>query len=100
MLFMLTETYSILQFSARGLKNFHLCFICFAFNFSHIMTFVHCMGVAFYFGLLVSVRYVRYFVMLGFVMLGYCSMHFTVTLAGEKNIVCYTRDFVKSGFHC
>ncbi len=24
----------------------------------------------------------------------HCSIHFTVTLAGLKNIVCYTKDFI------
>ena len=29
-----------------------------------------------------------------FVMLRYCSIHFTITLPGLKNIVCCTKDFV------
>lgn len=39
-------------------------------------------------------------------MLGYCSIHFTVlSLAGLKNIVRYSRDFIIKGFvvsglHC
>ena len=29
----------------------------------------------------------------------YILDHFTVTLAGLKNIICYNGDFVKLGFH-
>lgn len=40
-----------------------------------------------------------------FVILGFCSIHFTLTMARLKDIVLYTGDVVKSGFvisefHC
>ena len=59
------------------------------------MTFIRYIGVDFKFGLLDCVRYNGDFVIPGFVISGFCSIHFTVTLAGLKNIVCYTGDFVK-----
>ena len=40
------------------------------------------------------------FVFSRFVKSRFCSIHFTVALAGLKNIVRYTEDFVKSRFHC
>ena len=45
-------------------------------------------------------RYNEDFVVLRFVISRFCSIHFIVTLAGLKNIVRYTEDFVKSRFHC
>ena len=36
--------------------------------------------------------------MKGFVTSGICSTHFIVTLAGLKNIIRYTGDFVTKGF--
>ena len=64
------------------------------------MTFIRYIGADFTFGLLDCVRYNENFVISRF-----CSVHFTVTLAGLKNIVRYTEDFViqrfvKSRFHC
>ena len=64
------------------------------------MTFNQYIGEDFTFGLLDCVRYNEDFVLSRF-----CSIHFTVTLAGLKNIVRYTVDFViqrfvKSRFHC
>ena len=49
--------------------------------------------------------FIRYILRLGFffVISRFCSIHFTVTLSGLKNIVRYTEDFfgfVKSRFHC
>ena len=46
------------------------------------------------FGLLDCVRYNEDFVISRFVISRFCSIHFTVTLAGLKNIICYTEEFV------
>ena len=54
-----------------------------------MITFIHYIGVDFRFGLLDCVRYKEDFVMSRF-----CHIHFIVTLARLKNIVCYTEDFV------
>ena len=61
----------------------------FAFIFCRVMTFIRHIEVDFTFGLLDCVRYKEDFVISRF-----CSIHFTVTLAGLKNIVRYTEDFV------
>ena len=53
------------------------------------MTFIHYIGVVLTFGLVDCVHYSKDFVMSRFF-----SIHFTVTLARVKNIVCYTKDFV------
>ena len=58
------------------------------------MTFIRYIGVDFTFGLLDCVRYNEEFVISRFVISRFCSKHFTITLAGLKNIVCYTEDFV------
>ena len=58
------------------------------------MTFIRYIGVDFTFGLLNCVRYNEDFVISSFVKLRFCSIHFTVSLAGLKNIVRYTEDFV------
>ena len=63
--------------------------VCFAFIFCRVMTFIRYIGVYFTFGPLDCVRYNEEFVISRF-----CSIHFTVTLAGLKNIVRYTEDFV------
>ena len=63
--------------------------VCFAFTFCRVMTFIGYIGVDFTFGLLDCVRFNEDFVISRF-----CSIHFTVTLAGLKNIVRYTEDFV------
>ena len=86
-------------------KGFSSLLVCFAVIFCHVMTFIRCIGVDFTFGVLDCVRYIENFVLSRFVTLRFCSIHFTVTLAGLKNIVCYTKDFVilrfiKSRFHC
>lgn len=65
-----------------------------------MITFVCYIGVEFWFGLLVCVCYIRDFVIPGCFILGYCSIHFTVSLARLKDIVRFTGDFVKSGLHC
>ena len=75
--------------SCYKVKGFSLLLVCFAFNFCHVMTFIHYSGVDFTFGLLNCVCYNEDFVISRF-----CSIHFTVILAGLKNIVCYTKDFV------
>ena len=54
-----------------------------------MMTFIRYIGVDFTFGLLDCVRYNEDFVISRF-----CSIHFTVNLAGVKNIVRYTEEFV------
>ena len=46
------------------------------------------------FGLLDCAHYNEEFVIPRFVISRFCSLHFTVTLAGLKNIVRYTDDFV------
>ena len=46
------------------------------------------------FGLLDCVRYNEDFVKSRFVISRFCSIHFTVTLAGLKNIIHYTEDFI------
>ena len=51
------------------------------------MTFIRYIGVNFTFGLLDCVRYNEDFVISRFVISRFCSIHFTVTLAGLKNIV-------------
>ena len=57
------------------------------------------------FGLLDCVRHNEDFVISRFFISRFCSIHFTLTLAGLKNIIRYTEDFVikrfvKSRFHC
>ena len=49
------------------------------------MTFIRYIGVDFTFGVLDCVRYIEDFVISRF-----CSIHFTVSLAGLKNFVRYT----------
>ena len=58
------------------------------------MTVTRYIAVDFTFGLLDSVRYNEDFVILRFIISRFCSIHFIVTLAGLKNIICYTKDFV------
>ena len=52
------------------------------------------------FGLFVFDCYIANFIKLGFVISGFFSIHFTVTLSGLKDIICCIGDFVKWGFHC
>ena len=58
------------------------------------MTFIRYIGVDFTFGLLNCVRYNKDFVISRFVISRFCSIHSTVTLAGLKNIVRCTKDFL------
>ena len=75
-------------------KRFSSLLVCFAFIFCLVMTFIRYIGVGFTFGVLDYVRYIEVFVISRFVMPRFCSIHFIVTLAGLKNIIRYTEDFV------
>ena len=59
-----------------------------------MLAFIHYIEVHFTFGLLDCARYNEDFVISRFVISRFCSIHFTVTLTGLKNIVRYTEDFV------
>ena len=59
-----------------------------------MLTFIPYIGVHFTFGLLDCARYIDDFVISRSVILRFCSIHFKVTLAGLKNIILYTEDFV------
>ena len=50
------------------------------------------------FGLLDCVPYDGDCVMVEFVVLGFSSIHFTVTLGRLKNVICFGRNFVILGF--
>ena len=52
-----------------------------------MITFIRYIGVDFMFGVLDCVRYIEDFVISWFVIARFCSIQFTVTLAGLKNIV-------------
>jgi len=69
--------------------------VCFAVIFRHMLTFIHYIEVYFTLGRLDCVRYNEDFVISRFVILRFCSIHFTVILAGLKKIVRYIKDFVK-----
>ena len=75
-------------------RGFSSLLVCFAFIFWRGMTFLSYTGVDFTFGVLDCVRYIEDFVISRFVISRVCSIHFTVTLAGLKNIVRYTEEFV------
>ena len=62
--------------------------------FCSVLTFIRYIKVDFTFGLLDCVCYNEDFVISRFVISRFCSIHFTITLAGLKNIVRYTEDFV------
>ena len=81
--------------SCYKVKGFSSLLVCFAFTFCCVKhLFVISIGVDSTFGLLDCVRYNEDFVISRFVISRFCSIHFTVTLAGLKNIVRYTEDFV------
>ena len=61
--------------------------VCFALISRHMLTFIRYIEVYFTFGLLVCVRYKEVFVISRFVISRFCSIHFTVILAGLKKIV-------------
>ena len=69
------------RFIPFGLFHIHL--------FCRMLAFIRYIKVHFTFGLLDCARYKE-----DFVILRSCSIYFTVTLAGVKNVVCYTEDFV------
>ena len=58
------------------------------------MTFIRYIEGNLTFGFFDCVCYNEDFFILSFVISRFCSIHFTVTLAGLLNIVCYTKDFV------
>ena len=68
-------------------KGFSSLLICFAFIFCRVITIIRYIGVDITFGLLDCVRYNEDFVISRFVISRFCPIHFTVTLAGLKNIV-------------
>ena len=59
-----------------------------------MLAFIRHIDVHFMLGLLDCVCYNKDFVISRFVTLTFCSIHFTVTFPGLKNIVRYTEDFV------
>ena len=59
-----------------------------------MLAFIRYIEVHFTFGLLDCARYDEDFVVSRFVISRFCSIHFTVTFSGLKNIVRYTEDFV------
>ena len=65
-----------------------------AFRFYHTLTFIRFIEVYFKFALVDCVRYNEDFVKWSFVKSRFCSMHFTVILAGLRKIVRFTEDFV------
>ena len=85
----MTEPLTEKLLSCYNIKGFSSLLVCLAFIFCRVMTFIRYIGLDFTFGLLDCVRYIEDFVISRF-----CSIHFTVTLAGLKNIVRYTEDFV------
>ena len=90
----MTEPLTEMIHSYYKVKGFSSLLDCFAFTFCRLMTFIRYIGVDFTFGLLDCVRYNKDFVTSRFIISRFCSIHFTVTLARLKNIVCYTEDFV------
>ena len=76
------------------IKGFPSLLVSFAFIFCCVMTFICYIRVDFTFWVLDCVRYIEDFVISRFIISRFCSIHFTVTLTGLKNIVCYTADFV------
>ena len=91
----MTEPLSEKLFPCYKGKRFSSLLVCFAFIFCLVITSIRYIGVDFKFGLLDCVRYDEDFVVSRFFISRFCSIHFTVILAGLKNIVRYTEDFVK-----
>ena len=86
-------------FPCYRIKGFSSLFVCSAFIFCRVMTFIRYIGVDFMFGVPDCFRY-KYnedFVISRFVISRFCPIHFTVTLFGLKNIVRYIEDFVHRG---
>ena len=79
-------------------RGFSLLLVCFAFIFWRGMTFIRYIGVDFTFGALDCVRYIVDFIISRFVISRFCSIHFTVTLAGLKpvhscHLLCILKEF-------
>ena len=81
-------------FCCYKIKGFSSLLVSFNFIFFHLLTFLRYIEVHFTFALLDCVRYNEDFFTSRFVVSRFCSIHFPVTLAGLKNIVRYTEDFV------
>ena len=74
-------------------EGFSSPLVCSAFIFCRVMTFIRYIGVDLTLGILDCDRYNKDFVISRFVLSRSCSIHFTVTLAGPKNVFRYTEDF-------
>ena len=86
----MTEPLTEKLLSFYKVKGFSSLLVFFTFIVCRVMTLIRYIGpVDFTFGFLNCVRYKEDFVISRF-----CSIYFTVTLAGLKNIVRYTEDFV------
>ena len=68
--------------------------VCFVFIFRRMLTFIRYIEVYFTFGLVDCARYKEDFVISRLVISRFCSIYFTIILAGLKRIVRYTEDFV------
>ena len=90
----MTEPLTEKLLSCYKIKGFSTLLVCFTYIFCRVMTFIRNIVVDFIFGLLSCVHYNEDFVILRFIIPRFCSTHFTITLAGLKNIVRYTEDFV------
>ena len=75
-------------------KEFSSPLVCFAVIFRLLMTSIRYIRVDFTFRVRDCVRYIEDFAISRFVKSRFCSVIFSVTLAGLKNIVRYTEDFV------
>lgn len=73
-----------------GLKNFLVCFFS-VFNYGHVMTSISDMGVNFKFG---ASKKPGNFVLPGFIISRFCSVHFTVTLAVLRVLFVYPRTLL------
>ena len=71
-------------YKVKGLSSL---LVCLAVIFCCVMTFICYIGVDFTSWVLDCVRYIKDFAITRFVILRFCSIHSTVTLAGLKNIV-------------
>ena len=63
-------------------KGFSSLWVCVSFIFCRVMTFIHYIGVDSTSVVLDCVRYIEDFIKARFVISRFCSIHFTVTLAG------------------
>ena len=80
----MTEPLTEKILSCYKVKGFSSLFVCFAFIFCRVMTFIRFIGVDFMFGLLDCVHCIEDFVISRFFKSRFCSVLFTVTLAGLK----------------